>query len=540
MSKLKIAALIFTISILVFLVTGIPYFYGWTLSTPTVQFSGFVDGHDDTYQYFSFARQAAEGKFLFENRYAIEPHAPLLINWVWWSLGKFMATTGWDIPLTYQVFRLVVTVVFTSALYVFLGKFFQGPTRYLLLCLILWGGGFGGLVRVLKKATSIIPVDFDLPDVWLVESHAFNSLMIWPHFSLAAALMLFSILSFLKALEHYQIKYYIFAGLLGLLLLFFHPFEFLILFNIFFFTGMLHSLSTQKQPGWGITGLIIFLISCSPGLIYYFYLNQQPVWHEVMGQMSLITPDPFKMALGFGIMFILAFLTFSGLPALKNIPVSNGIIFSWFIAGFFLFYLPVKFQWHLVNGWQIPLYIVAMIGIEKRILPYFRGRNSKKIIYFLLILSLSTTSLYLIQSKMSKIKNNFGRLPFFISLDKKNAFTWLKTHSKPGDTIMAKQEIGNILPALTGNKVFLGHRILTPNHRKKMEETINYYNKGSYTEEDSNWLGSKRILFVLMEPDGNLNKFPGSIELPFYKKVYKIQNVAIFKSGILKESKTEP
>ena len=56
----KKGGLIVGFALLFFFVSGIPYFYGWLISTPEVHFSGFVHNHEDHLQYFSLAKQAQE------------------------------------------------------------------------------------------------------------------------------------------------------------------------------------------------------------------------------------------------------------------------------------------------------------------------------------------------------------------------------------------------------------------------------------------------------------------------------------------------
>ncbi len=504
MKSSKIWIQIFVLGLSVFLITGIPYFYGFYSATPTHAFAGFVDGHEDTYQYFSLARQAAEGKLFFEDRYTTQPHAPKLINWVWWGLGKGMALTGWSAALTYQGFRFLTTFIFTITLYCFLGRFLQGGTRFWGVALILFGGGFGGILKVFNKIFQIIPIDFGLPDVWLVEGHAFYSLLIWPHFSLAVSLMLWIFLAFIKGLEQHRWRFFGVAGTLNLLLLFFHPFEFGVLFPVLSLAVLIWILTRRERGLQALWGLLLILGLSLPALIYYFSLNQQPVWREVMGQMDLSTPDPFQMALGFGLPFIIAVLTFQGFPLLSKITPSRVLITSWFIGGFFIFYLPVYFRWHLVNGWQVPLYILALQGVEERILPYLKEKNLRlfrrlevgKIFYPGLMIFVSLTSLYLVQSKITKIKQGALQPPYYLHQEELEALNWLNRNTKPEEAVFSGAEMGNVIPALAGNRVFIGHYCLTPGYKEKRREVKAFWQQPDYSLQRTSWLKSQGIRYI--------------------------------------------
>lgn len=536
MKKGKISFQILLIGLISFLVTGIPYFYGWIHSTPAHEFIGFVDGHEDTFQYFSFAKQAEEGKFLFEDRYTTTPHSPRLINWVWWGLGKLMAWTGWQMAFAYQFFRFLTTLIFTATLFIFLGRYLEGSTRLWGVILILGGGGFGGILRVLQKLFPMIPIHFDLPDVWLVESHAFYSLMVWPHFTLAVTLILWIFMAFLKGLEGRQGKYFLLAGLINLFLLFFHPFEFGLLFPVLALVAFLWTLSRWKEWTWGLWGLLVLLVPSLPGLIYYFYLNHQPVWKDVMGQMALITPDPFYLALGFGLPFFLAVLTFRGLPLLIKVTPSELLLFSWFVGGFFLLYLPVNFRWHLVNGWQIPMYVLALQGIEGRIIPYLKEKNFRfiqkwelrKVVYVGLILILFLTPLYLIQSKITKMKQRVGQAPYTLQKEEVEALNWLRSQFRPDEAVLSGAEIGQVIPAWTGHKVFFGHYCLTPDYLSKQKELKAFWDFSNSSWNRVTWLKNQKIRFVIQ---GEAEKILGSYDLEkeiFLNKVFNKGKIIIY------------
>jgi hypothetical protein len=525
------------LGLLVFLITGIPYFYGWFSAPPMNPFAGFVEGHEDTYQYFSFVRQAAEGRFFFEDRYTTTLHAPWLINWVWWGLGKGMALTGLSMGLTYQLFRLATTFLFTITLYCFLGRFHQGAPRLWGVTLILFGGGFGGILKVLNKLFQVMPSDFGLPDVWLVESHAFFSLMIWPHFSLAVSLMLWIFMAFIKGLEQNRWSYYGGAGVLSLLLLFSHPFEFGVLFPVLSLTALIWTLARREGGLRAIGGLLLFLVLSLPGLIYYYFLNQQQVWKEVMGQMNLSTPDPLQMAFGYGLPFLLAVLTFRGLPPLTKIRPSQLLITSWFVGGFFMFYLPVSFRWHLVNGWQVPLYVLALQGVDERIIPYLKEKKFRlfqrweigKLFYISLMIFISLTSLYLIQSKITKMKQSALQPPYYLHQEEVEALNWLSRNTKPDEVVFSGVEMGNVIPALAGNRVFVGHYCLTPRYAEKRQAVKAFWLQPDQAFDRISWLRSQGIRYVFQgQEEKSLGHYDPGQEGSI-KKVFSNNRITIYK-----------
>ena len=49
---------------------------------------------DDLYNYLSYAQQAEDGAFLFQNRVLLEEHPPALVNLEWWLVGRLSAALG--------------------------------------------------------------------------------------------------------------------------------------------------------------------------------------------------------------------------------------------------------------------------------------------------------------------------------------------------------------------------------------------------------------------------------------------------------------
>jgi hypothetical protein len=493
-------------ALLFFLISGIPYLYGWWISTSDVHFSGFVHNHEDHLQYFSLAKQAEEGKVLFEDRFTTTPHAPRLINWFWWGIGRIMAWTGWGLPFTHQFLRFFIILLYVGTLYSFLARFFSGPSLFVGFILILCGGGFGWIVRVLQKISSILPPDFDLPDVWLPESQAFLSMMITPTYCLAVTLMLWIFISFLKGLKEGAFRYFGLCGLINLLLLFFHPFEWGVVFSVCLLTGCFQVLSFEGKGSAAFKGLLMVLFISLPGLLYYVFLNRLPLWKDVLGQMALTSPDPIKIALGFGIPFFLALFTFRGLPPMNQAKPDQLLIYSWAVGGFFLLYLPVNFQFHLINGWQIPIYILALQGIEERIMPYWENRFSgsprpnyitvRRVFYGLLFLSVAISPLYVMQAKIKNIRNHFDQLPYFIHQQEVEAMNWLRNNSRPGESVFSGDQIGNLLPAYTGNRVFTGHYCLTPDYQDKLKAVKDFWDQNNVSLNRVEWLKKQGIKYI--------------------------------------------
>src|SRR5581483_8520831 len=97
---------IFSLGLLLCLVTTLPYLVGYFASYPGTVFTGIIEHSADTNNYLSYAHQAASGKWLFRNQMTGEPHADVFFNLEWLLIGKISALLGVSLPVGLSLLRL--------------------------------------------------------------------------------------------------------------------------------------------------------------------------------------------------------------------------------------------------------------------------------------------------------------------------------------------------------------------------------------------------------------------------------------------------
>ncbi|HXW01721.1 MAG TPA: hypothetical protein VEC93_25145, partial [Anaerolineae bacterium] len=93
--------------IVIILITSLPYLYGFFLSTPQLQFSGFFLGVEDANSYLAKMRLGAEGGWLFYLPYTPEPHRGAFLFTFHFALGKLARTAQLSPVLVYHLARVV-------------------------------------------------------------------------------------------------------------------------------------------------------------------------------------------------------------------------------------------------------------------------------------------------------------------------------------------------------------------------------------------------------------------------------------------------
>ena len=177
--------------LVVLLITGLPYLAGWLTSTPDRIFGGFVIDVEDAHSHLAKMQQGYRGEWQYHILFTPEPHNGAYTNLFYITLGHAARLLTANLVIFYHAARLIFGVVFLLAAYAFIAFFIPDvPNRRLAFVLVCFSSGLGWLALLLSGsfvAGEITPVDF-----WFIEMYSFFTVMVFPHASLAMALMLAS------------------------------------------------------------------------------------------------------------------------------------------------------------------------------------------------------------------------------------------------------------------------------------------------------------------------------------------------------------
>jgi hypothetical protein len=473
-------------AIFVMVVTTLPYVYGYISAPSDWQFMGLVFNVSDHAQYFSWYRDF-QTENLIPNRMTPEPSAPLFFNLLWWVLARIGLYTGLSYIQVFMFFRLAAAAVFLFMLYYFCSLVFERAwERKVAFLTIIFGSGLGWILVVLKYTVMDGVLLFPL-DVYKAGTNTFLSIMAFPHFTLANALILAVFTLILIGYDRRQLKYALAAGIVAIVLGWQHVYDLITVYGVLGVFFVLEALRTRTIPWYLVkAGMILGLLSIWPPFYALYLTKLDPNWQEVLDQFDnagVFTANPFHMFILVGLPLLVAVLTFDGFTPLKERSRRELFIKTWFLTSFVLAYLPVGYQVHLTNLWQVPVGILATIGLCWRIAPYlteiFRGgvsrlgalEQAQRLVVIGFVILFSLTNVYLLGWRFLDLGRH--QHPYSYTKDEMLALHWLEEHTTANDVVLSSKLVGQYVPVFTNAKAFLAH----------FAQTRDFYGKRAMVEE---------------------------------------------------------
>jgi len=474
------------VSLAVLLLTSLPYLFATFTAPADKQFMGFLINVSDHTQYLSWYK-GFQTDHLITNRLTSEENPPLFFNLLWWSLGRLGLYTGLSYVVVYQIFRWLAGAFFLAMVYLVAACFFPDVLRRRIAFLVVsLGAGLGWILVVIKYLWSMDDVPLPL-NLYIAEGNSFLCILGYPHFAEAAGLILAVFWLLLRGEQQNNLRYGLYAGLVALLLGWQHTYDLIIVWGIPVVYGSVRLLLDRKWPHyWFWSMLMVGLISCAPAFYSVWLTSANPLWKEVLAQFSnagVFTPTPLHMLILMGIPLIAALITL-GLRLRDRLrqwgaiqPAAQNEVFLvvWFIVGWALTYIPTDYQVHMISSWQVPVGLLAVLGLFHYAIPALKRRwdmpRLVRPVALLFVLLVIPTNLYLIAWRFVDL--NRYNYPFFLYRDEVAAIDWLEEEAPPESIIFSAYEAGRYIPGLSGRRVFLGH----------WAQTVDFFNKRDMVAE---------------------------------------------------------
>ena len=451
-------------SLAVLLFASLPTLYAWWLADDARVFSGFVYNTEDGNSYVAKMRQGARGEWLFHLPFTTEPHPGAWLYTFHLLLGKVSAGLGLSFQLTYHLARVTLGLGLLVTVYAFVARFVADVvTRRLAWLLTAIGSGLGWLLTFLGATQWLgsLPLDF-----WVPEAYVFLVLYSLPHLALAEIALLWTLLLLLDAFREHSTWRAIAAGCCALVMTIIVPFYPLVLAAILSILFLILIFRQKKVP-WREIGLAALAgLFCAPVVIYNVWLTStEPVYHTWANQLHILSPHPLHYLLGY------ALLLFPAVWGLKNLmqdpttettssdPYAWWLIIAWLIAAPILIYLPFISQRRLIVLAQVPLALLAAVGLR----TWFGNRRWMQVAY---VFVASLSILLLVFGSLGPIREQES--PVYHPGAEIAALEWLDGYAETNETVLASFQVGNITPARTDLRAFAGHGPETLHSRSKI------------------------------------------------------------------------
>lgn len=474
----------------VLLLTSLPYVYAYLTTPPDKQFMGIMVNVPDHVQYFSWMRELTDAP-LSANKLTPEPNQPLFFNLLWWSMGRLGTWLGLGYAGMFQLLRLASSALFLLLAYRICAWFLPDRLmRRTAFLVITFTSGFGWVLVMMKYTFTSGELPFPLL-VYIMEANTFFGILASPHF-IAAALYVFVFDLMLRGQASGQLRYAVAAGFVALFFGWQHAYDLVLVYGILGGYGLLLLLRDRRLPMYLVkSGLIIGLISFSPALYSVLLTRLDPLWKEVLAQFDnagVFTPNPLQLLVLLGPAFILALFAFLRENPLRLQGVNDNQLFlkAWFFFNFLLIYIPTDYQIHMLNGWQIPIAILATQGLFYYVVPFMASRfkspipqgynasnpqSLQRTLALTLLVLILPTNLYLFAWRFFDLSRH--DYPFYLYQDEIAAMAWLEDHAQPDDVALSSLTTGQYLPTLSGLHAFLAH----------WAQTVDYYGKEAMVNE---------------------------------------------------------
>jgi len=452
--------------------TELPYANGRRSARPGRHYDGLIAHSDDIHAYLSFARQSAEGRFLFENRYAPAPHRPVFFNLEWLLVGKAMRWLGDPAILT--GWRITGVALLVFGFWTLSGLLPRYEARLIALALFCLGGGFGWVVEIARALAPVGPAPDALAflqmDLGGYGLHPFVQMLQNPHFAVPHGLALFA-LAFLALGERTgRTSAYAVAGLMALMAGLSRPYELLA------FTLVVPSLHLASRPLLDPRRLAqraLVLLILLPAWLPVLVIGHEPSYRPLADQGVMpVVSLPAHLA-GLGVSLVLVAVR---VVRERRLPLStpeDRLLLLWSAAIFLLvhanrFTSALAFSPQLMVTSLGPLVLLAV--------PVMAGEDrpprARRPWLPAAILALAVPSSAIVLSKRFREAAE----PYFLfSEGERQAWEWLAARTRPSDLILATAESGNRLPRRVSAHVLAGHWTLTPDYGRRKAEAESFF-----------------------------------------------------------------
>ncbi|MFH1900154.1 MAG: hypothetical protein ABIJ83_02705 [Patescibacteria group bacterium] len=528
------------ITVLVILLTSLPYVYGWLQAPDGYIYLGLHSlTPGDMHVYFSWMEQAKDGNFLAKDLYTGEEQARVILNGFWVAEGFLAKWTGLSNILIFQLTRIALAVFFMFILYLLAVYFWKDILwRKIFFVFMCFSSGLGFFISLFLPDSNYANGIYNWPlDIWAPESNNFLTIFQSPHLIMATAMLVAILFLGFWAFEKDKLKYSIAAGIIALLLFEFHPFHVPTVFGVLGAYFIFECIKQKKIVASYIKHFLIIFFVSFPSILYYLMLEQYDFVTQIRTWQNVcLSPSWWILLISYGLVLVLAVFGSYGIISRRKFYGMNAFLIIWMALQFLLLYIPIPWQRRLMQGLQIPMIILAVQGLyylyeylKKRLSPvkFDFLVNNKYLLIILFIFFATSSNLYNLVRDISIFRKGYE--PFYISYERDDGYEWLRQNVAVDEVILADLYDGNIIPGRIGRKVFVGHGVETLFFISKVKEMNWFFSANNFDEKKKYFLEQNSIDFVFFSPGADdLGDFEPS-EKEYLKEVYENEEVEIYK-----------
>lgn len=512
-------------SALIVAVSTLPYLAGYLAQTADWRFGGALLDRVDYHSYLARMWQGYRGEWGFRLLFTPELHAGVFSQPFYIVLGHLARLAGLGLPLTYQLSRLAFAFLMLLVVYRFIAHFVAPVrTRRTAFLLATIASGLGWFTEILAPtpAGGVSPMDF-----WLLDGFTYLAVLTSPHFCAAIGLLLAIFLLLLRCPEGPSLKEGALAACAALALGFIHPYVLLLADLLPALYWAVEGLRTRRVAWRGLAALAVMGVIQAPLLLYDVWVfRTQPVFAGWSLQNVTLSPPPRVYLWGYGVLLVLGMC---GAVAWAR-RGGHGLAFPllWIGLVAVLAYVPWNLQRRFLEGVQVPLGLLAGVGLVEGLLSWGGQRNRRRWLAQVVVVALAATSnLYLTAGLVLAAASRAPTL--FWPADVLAGVDWLGRNSAWDETVLASFEVGNLIPARIGHRVVLGHWIETLGYTEKRRQVAAFYTADMPEAERRELLERWAVRYVYLGPQEQVSGGFDPAMATYLKPAFRQGDVAIYR-----------
>jgi hypothetical protein len=521
---------VIALSFSVMAITAAPYLVGAFASTPDRVFSGLLIHVEDLYSYLAKMNQGAHGAWLFHLPYTASPQPGIFLYEFYLLLGKLSALIGWPLVVTFHVTRLILGFSLLLVIYRFIAEFVRSPAvRWIAFGMIGVMGGTGWLNVVSGHPLVLdsLPIDLILP-----EGFTFLLLYAFPHLILARMLLLWGSWRVWRAGETGSRSASIGAGVIWLAMSIVQPVYGAVVIAIAVMMFAARSI-TARRLDWqqARVGILPGVMASGMALYTWLVFRSDPIYGQ-WGSTPITSPTPLLYALTYVIPIVLAMG--GGWHIIRRHDAGLIFLVIWMIVGPLMLYAPTNVQRRLIEGWQLPLSVMAAYGLVRYVLPMVRRAARSPIAARRLprasaitIVALMTPT-YVLMLFWHIMAAATPPSMFFEDGSLVAAANWLNQNATYDDGVLASYPSSTILPSRAGVRVLLGHPSETVSVVDRRAEVAQFFQSATSDQWRRDLLNRFRLDYVLVGPsEKHLGDFDPT-RATYLKEVFAANDTRVY------------
>jgi hypothetical protein len=450
------------------LMMQVPYGLGYALAPSDTEYTGLLINVED-YSYYAIMLQGSNGAWQYHIQYTTELHAPAFLYGFYLFLGHLARAFNVSVAGMWHAARIVAAFALLMAVFAFSSFFLDEPRqRWTAYLLAIFGSGFDWSLFPWERfePASATPLDFRMP-----EMHLFYTALTYPHITLGIALILGLFWLWLRWLAQKRSNDILASAVVTLLISIIYPFLIFLVAGVLGLHWAWLSVRAKRILWRDFSALTLAFSFAVPLNLYYAYVLQtNPVFRIWNDQAATLSPNPLHYLLASGVMLMLA------APMLRaGVKDRFAFLWVWIAVVALLLYSPLGAQRRFALGVQVPLSILATLGLYSAILPRLQDsdwfqrlmtrpnysrRGLERLIVAILLLLVSAANL-IVWLKLSALTALEQPAAFFVPRAELAAMDWLGANTQRDDAVLAAYWTGALIPARVGNVVFMGQHYET-------------------------------------------------------------------------------